>query len=167
MRTHELASLLKALGNALTLLPDSELVSLPSEIAKLVNPHQQPLGIEEPQPLNLSEIPILMTTEDPQPSKMKTHTIVTAEAELGSLQKKEIVELIENLEIPVTAGHKDSAKYVAEKVVKYLINHPNEIRKVNSALRRKRPVGYSESLTKALGVLLGNRDEIPTSHSRQ
>ena len=151
MRTHELASILRGISDVLNHLPDTEVTSL-SEVLKDTSISQ-----ETPAPPKAQE--------QKQPSA-KTHaTIEEIYQTLTTLPKRKIVELIDEADISVQIRGKDSAKDTARKVRSYLTAQPNSTRKVNSILIRKHSAVVSEPLSKALGILLGDRDEVPSTRS--
>lgn len=152
MRTHELASILRSLSDALGHMPDTEITSLP-EILKSS-------AIYEDQ-----ETTALPQVVEGSPSSKSNAAIDDIHQTLTTLNKKQVVALIDEAGIPVEIRSKDSAKAAARKVKVYLTYQPNATRKVRSILRRKHSVAVSEPLSKALGILLGDNDEVSATRS--
>ena len=146
MRTHELASVLRSLSDVLSYLPDTEVTSL-AEVLKGTT-----IGQEDLAPPKVEE--------QKQPSAKINAAIEEIHQTLTTLPKKKIVELISEADIPVQIRGKDSAKDTAGKVRNYLTTNPSSTRKVNSILIRKHSTVVSEPLSKALGILLGDSNEV-------
>ena len=150
MRTHELASVLKGLSDVLNSMPDTEITSLP-EMLKNSSIYQEPLVPNKGAERKLS-------------AKV-TASINDVHATLTTLTKKDVVALIDEADIPVEIRSKDGAKDAARKVKTYLTTQPNATRKVKSIIRRRHSVTVSEPLSKALGILLGDNDEVSATGS--
>ena len=150
MRTHELASVLRSLSDVLSYMPDTEITSLPDML-------KNSSILESSAPL-------------PQAGEKKLSARAAASIEdvhetLMTLTKKQVVALIDEADISVGIRSKDSAKDAARKVRNYLTTHPAETRKVKSIISRKHSVVVSEPLSKALGILLGDNDEVSITRS--
>ena len=150
MRTHELASVLRSLSDALKYMPDTEIASLP-EVLK-----SSPNYLESLSSTQVAEEKL---------SASATASIDDIHDTLKTLTKKEIMALIVEADISVEVQGKDSAKYTANKVRNHLTKHPRVTRKVRSIIRRKHSVTALEPLSKALGILLGDNDEVSATGS--
>ena len=150
MRTHELASVLRGISDALSSMPDTEITSLP-EMLKNTPIRQEPLVPSPGAEKKLSER-VIASIEDIHET-------------LGTLTKKEIVALIEEADIPVEVQSKDSAKTAARRVKTHLTAQPSAARKVKSIIRRRHSGMVSAPLSKALGILLGDSDEVSAAES--
>ena len=147
MKTHELATFLRELSAILSYLPDTELTSLP-EMLKSSPISQGAL------------VPAEGTKRMPRSHSPSDNIYET----LVILSKGQIVQLLNEANVSVEIRSKDSAKDAARKIRTHMTRYPASARKVRQALRKQRPALISEPLSKALGTLLGNRDEIsPTS----
>lgn len=149
MKTHELAKHLRILADTLSRFPDTNIASL-SDLLTTINSTQQPLPL----------------VKEPKAKKGRSESSNDSYNALKLLRKREVVELIESLALPIAIDSKDSSKYLTSKIRRHLNQYPSDMRRVNLFLRRKRPATTSEPLSKALETLLGNRDEIPTTDSR-
>ena len=147
MKTHELAAFLRELSAILSHLPDTELTSLPEMLRGSSVSQGTLVRVEE-------------TKRAPR-SLTPSHNIY---ATLATLSKGEIVQLLNEAKLPIKIRSKDSAKDVAQKISTHLTRYPTSARKVRLALRKQRPALISEPLSKALGTLLGNRDEVPLTN---
>lgn len=150
MRTHELASVLRSLSDALKYMPDTEIASLP-EVLK-----SSPNYLESLSSTQVAEEKL---------SASATASIDDIHDTLKTLTKKEIMALIVEADISVEVQSKDSAKYTANKVRNHLTAHPRATRKIRSIIRRKHSVTALEPLSKALGILLGDNDEVSATGS--
>ena len=142
MRTHQLAALFRELADLLDLLPDADLQAVPGELLKL-----------------RSGAPASLPTKGSRKPARKDNLL----EEIGVLPKHELMEFIEGLQLPILVRRKDSTVDVASKVKTLLQRQPDYRRKVGYFLRRRRPPGGSQPLSKALDTLFGNRDEVPTA----
>ena len=150
LKTHELASVLRGISDALNQMPDTEITSLP-EMLKNASINQVP--------------PSLPLVEKKKLSPRAAASIDEVHERLMALTKKEIVALIGEADIPVEIRSKDAAKDAARKIRTYLTTNPSSTRKVKSVLIRKHPSRVSEPLSKALGILLGDKDEVSATGS--
>ena len=150
MRTHELASVLRGLSDVLSHLPDTEISSLP-EILK-----DSSIYRDSPAPPKIAEKKVSART---------TAYIDDIHETLTNLPKKEVMALISEADIPIEVQGKDSSKYAARKVRNYLTTNPASTRKVKSILTRKHSTMVSEPLSKALGILLGDSNEVSATRS--
>ena len=144
MKTHELAAFLRELSAVLSLLPDTELTSLP-DMLKSSSIYQGTLVPAE-------------ETKRIQRNHAPSDNIY---ATLATLSKGEIVQLLSKANVSIDIRSKDSAKDAARKISTHLTRYPTLARRVRLVLRQQRPALVSEPLSKALETLLGNRDEVP------
>ena len=150
MRTHELASVLRGISDVLSSMPDTEITSL-SEMLK--------------NSVIYSEVPAPPQIVEKKPSTRTNASIDDIHETLASLPKKEVVALIDEASIPIEVRTKDGAKDAARKVRNHLTAHPSATRKVKSIIRRRHSDTVSEPLSKALGILLGDSDEVSATGS--
>ncbi|MXY20378.1 MAG: hypothetical protein F4Y49_03475 [Dehalococcoidia bacterium] len=146
MRTHELASFLRDMADALSSLPDTELTALPEAVTMLMNSQARtaPLPIPETTPL----------PEKHSSSIEEIHTI------LITLTKQEIVSVVAESGLDIPFRGKDSAKDVAGKIRRYIGQNPDTIKNIRLSLNKQQSNLPTTPLSKALGTLLGNRDEL-------
>jgi len=145
MKTHEFASLLRDFADMLDHLPDTEITAFPEALRSLSMPQ------EENVPLPLTE------TEQPKSRVSSDGDIFET---LTTLPKKEIVAIIRDANVDIPIRVKDSGRDVALKIRTHLRRNPTVARKLRSNLKRRKTTVVSEPLSKALGTLLGNRDEV-------
>ena len=145
MKTHELASFLRALADVLNALPDTEIVAIPDFAHTASSP-----------PNETVPLPIKATTSSkkPSPSVNEIYEI------LSTLKKQEIVAVAYAADLTISIRGKDSTKDAVRKVRNYLLSNPSAARKVKAALNCHQSAMISQPLSKALGTLLGNRDEL-------
>ena len=145
MKTHEFASFLRDLADALGRLPDTEMTSLPVLLQNLSLPKEQ-----------ADPIPAPATPRSKRESPIAEGIYKT----LSTLKKHEIASIVQESGLPVQIRPKDSANNALSKVRRYLLENPHAVRTLRSTLSKHQPHLISQPLSRALETLLGNRDEI-------
>lgn len=148
MKTHELASFLRDLADVLSYLPDTEVAEFPAVLEKQLSPQETTV----PMPIPGAERPKKRTS----PVNNTDDVVKT----LYTLSKRDVVSIINELDLGISVRNKDSSKDVTLKIKSYLNRNPSAARKIRSILKKKHSSSISEPLSKALDTLLGNRDEI-------